>query len=50
MHLTKRLLETKFRDADEGIKLNMYGRARSIVREWLDELLWSARAGLTRRN
>ena len=39
MYLTKRLLETKFRDSDEGIKLNLYGPARRIVRKWLDEYL-----------
>ncbi len=39
MHLTKRLLETKFRDTNKDINLNLYGPARRIVSEWLENYL-----------
>ena len=36
LHLTKRLLETKWRDPNENIKLHLFGKLRSVVKEWLD--------------
>ena len=38
-HLTKRLIETKWRDPNEEPKLHLFGRLKSIVREWLDDYL-----------
>ena len=38
-HLTKRLLETKWRDRNEDIKTHLFGRLRSVVKEWLDTCL-----------
>jgi len=38
-HLTKRLLETKFRDAGEEPKLHLFGQLKRITREWLDNHL-----------
>ena len=38
-HLTKRLLETKFRDPGEEPKLHLFGQLRRIVNEWLDNHL-----------
>ncbi len=35
MNLTRRLLETKFRDADGEPKLHLYGSLKRITREWL---------------
>ncbi len=39
MHLTKRLLETKWRDPNEGMKLHLFGKMKLVVREWLDTCL-----------
>ena len=39
MHLTKRLLETKWREPNEGLKFHLFGRMKSVVREWLDTCL-----------
>ena len=39
LHLTKRLLETKWRDPNEDIKLHLFGKLRSVVKEWLDNYL-----------
>ncbi len=38
-HLTKRLLETKWRDPGEGIKLHLFGQLKRIARRWLDDHL-----------
>ncbi len=38
-HLTKRLLETKWRDPDEAPKLHLFGQLKRITRQWLDEHL-----------
>ena len=35
-HLTKRLLETKWRDAGEGPNLNLFGQLKRVTRQWLD--------------
>ena len=35
-HLTKRLLETKWRDPDEEPKLHLFGQLKRITRQWLD--------------
>ena len=39
LHLTKRLLYTKFRDPGEAPKLHLFGQLRRITREWLDTCL-----------
>ena len=39
MHLTKRLLETKWRDPNEDMRYHLFGRMKSVVREWLDSHL-----------
>ena len=39
MHLTKRLLETKWRDTNEGVPMHLFGRMQSVVREWLETCL-----------
>ena len=38
-HLTKRLLETKWRDPDEEPKLHLFGQLKRIARYWLDNHL-----------
>ena len=38
-HLTKRLLETKWRDPGEPPKLHLFGQLKRITRQWLDEHL-----------
>ena len=38
-HLTKRLLETKWRDPGEEPKLHLFGQLKRITRQWLDECL-----------
>ncbi len=38
-HLTKRLLETKWRDSGEEPKLHLFGQLKRIAREWLDHHL-----------
>ena len=38
-HLTKRLLETKWRDPGEEPKLHLFGQLKRIPRQWLDEHL-----------
>ena len=38
-HLTKRLLETKWRDSNEDPKLHLFGRLKGIVRQWMDGYL-----------
>ena len=35
-HLTKRLLETKWRDPGEEPKLHLFGQLKRIARQWLD--------------
>jgi len=35
-HLTKRLLETKWRDPGEEPKLHLFGQLKAITRQWLD--------------
>ncbi len=39
LHLTKRLLETRWRDPNEDLKLHLFGKLRNVVREWLDTCL-----------
>ena len=38
-HLTKRLLETKWRDSGENPKLHLFGQLKRITRQWLDDHL-----------
>jgi type III restriction enzyme len=38
-HLTKRLVETKFRDPSEAVKLPLFGQLKNITRDWLDQCL-----------
>lgn len=38
-HLTKRLLETKWRDPGEEPKLHLFGQLKTITRQWLDSHL-----------
>ena len=38
-HLTKRLLETKWRDRGEEPKLHLFGQLKRIARQWLDHHL-----------
>ena len=38
-HLTKHLIETKWRDPNEEPKLHLFGRLKGIVTEWLDDYL-----------
>lgn len=39
MHLTKRLLTTKWRDPGEEPKLHLFGQLKRITKEWLDQYL-----------
>jgi len=39
LHLTKRLLENKWRDPNEDMKLHLFGKLRNVVTEWLDSYL-----------
>ncbi len=39
MHLTKRLLYTKWRDPGEEAKLHLFGQLKRITRQWLDSSL-----------
>jgi len=36
-HVTKRLIETRFRDAGEELPIGLFGDAQRIVRRWIDE-------------
>lgn len=38
-HLTKRLLETKWRDPDDEPKLHLFGQLKRITKQWLDKHL-----------
>lgn len=38
-HLTKRLLETKWRDPNEEPKLYLFGQLKRVTRQWLDNHL-----------
>ena len=38
-HLTNRLLQAKWRDPNEDIRYHLFGKLRSVVREWLDNYL-----------
>lgn len=38
-HLTKRLLETKWRDGGDEPKLHLFGPLKRITKEWLDDYL-----------
>ena len=38
-HLTKHLLETQYRDANEDPKLYLFGQLKAIVRDWLNHHL-----------
>lgn len=37
--LTQRLLYNKFRDADEGPKMHLFGQLKRVAKEWLDTCL-----------
>ena len=39
LHLTKRLLETKWRDPNQDLKLHLFGKLRNVVKQWLDTCL-----------
>ena len=39
LHLTKRLLETKWRDPNQDIKMHLFGKLRNVVKQWLDTRL-----------
>ncbi len=39
MHLTKRLLYSKWRDPGEEAKLHLFGQLKRITKEWLDQCL-----------
>ena len=39
MHLTRRLLETKWRDPNTDMKLHLFGKLKGIVKQWLDTCL-----------
>lgn len=39
MHLTKRLLYTRYRDPNEQPKLHLFGQLKRITKEWLDSHL-----------
>ena len=39
LHLTKRLLETKWRGPNEDMKLRLFGKLRGVVKDWLDNYL-----------
>ncbi len=36
-HLAKRLLETRFRDPDEDWPVHLFGEAKRVVRQWLED-------------
>lgn len=38
-HLTKRLLETKWRDPNADMKMHLFGKLKGIVKQWLDTCL-----------
>ena len=38
-HLAKRLLETRWRDSNEDIKMHLFGKLKRVVRDWLDTCL-----------
>ena len=39
LHLTKRLLETRWRDPNEDLKLHLFGKLKIVVKQWLDTCL-----------
>ena len=39
LHLTKRLLETKWRDPNQDIKMHLFGKLRNVVKQWIDTCL-----------
>ena len=39
LHLAKRLLETKWRDPNQDLKLHLFGKLRNVVKQWLDTCL-----------
>ena len=39
LHLTKRLLETRWRDPNEDLKMHLFGKLRNVVKQWLDTCL-----------
>ena len=38
-HLTKRLLETKWRDPNQDLKIHLFGKLKNVVKHWLDTCL-----------
>ena len=38
-NLTVRLLETKWRDPNEDLKMHLFGKLRNVVKQWLDTCL-----------
>ena len=38
-NLTKRLLETKWRDPNQDLKIHLFGKLSSVVKQWLDTCL-----------
>ncbi len=39
LHLTRRLLETRWRDINQDVKMHLFGKLKNVVRQWLDECL-----------
>ena len=39
LHLTKRLLETRWRDPNQDLKLHLFGKLKNVVKQWLDTCL-----------
>ncbi len=38
-YLTKRLLETKWRDPNQDLKLHLFGKLKTVVKQWLETCL-----------
>ena len=38
-HLTKRLLETRWRDPNQDLKVHLFGKLKNVVHQWLDTCL-----------
>ncbi len=39
LHLTKRLLETRWRDPNQDLQLHLFGKLKNVVKQWLDTCL-----------